>query len=257
MVIGEDALSNRTLGELFDGFLRREEIKVTAFVAVGRPSARDVLEIKPPDERIPGSNLLSLLERTGEDNPALYPAELFDVGRRLLEPDFDPVLPVVTVEEQGYRVDSLYVCDKTRPRLELRGEEAVLLNALLRERIPLSVRVNGALLVSPPGRWRTELRLEDGTTLHLRLRVDAAVEENSDGLPKSELEAHAARTLAETAQTILQKVEREGLNPYGLPLSQTAPSSNVAKAPRRLRDVRVEVFVRIVDRGSLEVHTNR
>ncbi|RKQ88473.1 hypothetical protein [Brockia lithotrophica] len=257
VVIGEDALSHRTLGELLDGFLRREEIKVTAFVAVGRPSARDVLEIKPPDERIPGSNLLSLLERTGEDNPDLYPAELFDVGRRLLEPDFDPVLPVVSVEKQGYRVDSLYVCDKARPRLELRGEEAVLLNALLRERIPLSVRVNGALLVSPPGRWRTELWLEDGTTLHLRLRVDAAVEENSDGLPKSELEARAAKTLAETAQTVLQKVGEEGLNPYGLPLSQTAPSSKVAKAPRRLRDVRVEVFVRIVDRGSLEVHTNR
>ncbi|MBT9252718.1 MAG: hypothetical protein KM296_03350 [Brockia lithotrophica] len=257
VVIGEDAFLDRTLGELLDGFFRREEIKVTAIVAVGRPTARDVLRIKPPDERIPGSNLLSLLERTGEDNPALYPAELFDVGRRLLEPDFDPVLPVVTAREQGYRIDSLYVCDKTRPRLELRGEEAVLLNALLRERIPLSVRADDALLVSPPGRWRAELRVEDKTTLHLRIWADAAVEENPDGTPKPELEARAGKALAETARIVLQKIAEEGFNPYGLPRPRTTPSPEPAGSALRFRDIRVDASVRIVDRGSLEVKTNR
>jgi len=256
VVIGEEAFKHHTLGELLDGFFRREEIKASTFMAAAQPTAHDILAIKPPDERIPGSNLSSLFERTGEDNPALYPAELYDVGRRLLEPGFDPVLPIVSAQEQGYRIDSLYVCDKTRPRLELRGEEAVILNALLFERVPLSTRVDGALLVSFPGRWHVDLTAKN-QTLHLQIRADVSIEENPRGIANHELEAHASKVLEEASRKVLKKIVDTGLNPFGIPSRadsqpQTNSSSESKNSLSHIRNIQVVATVHIVNRGNLK-----
>ncbi|MFC7686284.1 Ger(x)C family spore germination protein [Ureibacillus sp. GCM10028918] len=117
IVIGEDLLEEKT-NEIMDFLLRRPDIQMISWVAVGRPSAEEVVKMVPQGENAAYPALFNYFDDIGTESQFIVTTYLFDFRRRLKEEGIDPVLPIIEVKkkESHFEVNkSLVLMDKKAP----------------------------------------------------------------------------------------------------------------------------------------------
>ncbi|MDN4494718.1 Ger(x)C family spore germination protein [Ureibacillus aquaedulcis] len=117
IVIGEDLLAEKA-NEIMDFLLRRPDIQMISWVAVGRPSAEEVVKMVPQGENAAYPALFNYFDDIGTESQFIVTTYLFDLRRRLKEDGIDPVLPIIEVKkkESHFKVNkSMVLVDKKEP----------------------------------------------------------------------------------------------------------------------------------------------
>ncbi|MCM2532505.1 Ger(x)C family spore germination protein [Neobacillus pocheonensis] len=129
ILIGEK-VAKRDIRPLLDYFVRRPEIHKTAYLSVAAPTAYQVLQYKPKEERVAGSYLFSMFEESSSDAPYVKALTLFDAYRRETETGINIAMPVIEVQNNKILVDTIALFSKKRMKSKLNPRESELFRLL-------------------------------------------------------------------------------------------------------------------------------
>ncbi|AWB43595.1 Ger(x)C family spore germination protein [Paenibacillus sp. CAA11] len=130
MILGE-SYARRDITEAMDWAIRRRDIQLIMYCAIGRPNASEVLAVQPKTERIPSNSLFLALGKEGTESPFILSSYSFDVKRRLMERGLDPVLPIVeALSKERFVIDKVVLFSKKSSKLVLNPDETRLYNLL-------------------------------------------------------------------------------------------------------------------------------
>lgn len=208
VVLGE-GLSGKQIRHVTHWAFRRRDIQKIAWVAVGRPNAYRVLEVKPKSERIPSNSLILPFGETGTESPYIISVPLFVMERRMEEPGIDPILPVVKADGDNFQIDHAVLFGKKEAVGMLNPEEVKLLKMMHNEAKggTFSAEVNGSSFGINVDHVRSSYKIEhsnpSAVTVRVRLQVRGTMEED-------ETEKLLDRAvIAEVEKAIKEKTERQ------------------------------------------------
>ena len=131
IVFGEKLL-DEDMRVLSDFFLRRRDFQQISWVAVGKPTAEDVLKTKPASE-VSGANVLfNLFSEVGTNSSNIVSTYLFDFRRQLIEEGLDAVLPIIETDKKRKKmiVNNAFVFKDKKGKVKLNASQSELYNIL-------------------------------------------------------------------------------------------------------------------------------
>ncbi|MFC0213991.1 Ger(x)C family spore germination protein [Paenibacillus chartarius] len=126
------SLAEQDMVRPFDWFMRRRDIQMIGYVAIGEPSAAEVLAAGPPSERLPANYLFLSFDQEGTESSYIVTESISDFYRRLMEKGKDPYMPIIHVEKDTFVIKQVAVLDKSKVRVILSPEETRVFNQLVR-----------------------------------------------------------------------------------------------------------------------------
>lgn len=100
IVLGENIIE-QDMRKVVDFFIRRRDFQQISWVAVGKPSAEDILKVQPSAE-MAGSNILfNIFSGIGTESTYIVSTYLFEFRRQMIESGIDPVLPIIETNKKG------------------------------------------------------------------------------------------------------------------------------------------------------------
>lgn len=212
------------LVDLIDWFIRMETIQDIALVALAEPSAKDILSLSPPSERLPANSLFTALDGSGTTAPTIVHSPLIDVYRRLYEPGLDPYLPIVQVNgKKNFKIDRVALFDKTSLRLVLGPEETEWFNFLARStsNVTFPDVPKGYFFQVDPNRASSRFTLEktpQGTlTIVWFIDLKGSIDERQGKTvqDKDAIAAQIRKRALQKTQTLTEKLLQNHLDPLG------------------------------------------
>lgn len=98
LILGEQ-IAAKDIRHVMDWAVRRRDIQLILNFAIGRPGALEVLQVKPPSERIPSNSLILAMNGQGTESPFISRVFSYQLMRSIYENGIDPILPII--EAQG------------------------------------------------------------------------------------------------------------------------------------------------------------
>ncbi len=132
IVIGEDLIKEDKSKEILDFFLRRPDIQMISWMAVGRPSAEEIIRLVPQGETAAYPELFNYFDDNGTESQYIITTYLFDFRRNMKSAGVDPILPIIEInhEESHFEINkSIVFRDKKEP-YELNSLDTSLFNIL-------------------------------------------------------------------------------------------------------------------------------
>jgi spore germination protein KC len=131
-IIGKSLMDTNLL-QTMDWFFRRRDLQLIGYVAMGEPSAKDVLGTSVASERLPGNALMLSFDREGTESSYIVTETLSDFYRRLKERGKDPYMPIVWTDGRNYNINRVALFDKERLKLTLTPNQTRMFNELVRQ----------------------------------------------------------------------------------------------------------------------------
>lgn len=133
IVYNEKILKPELEKNLYYWFIRRRDFQEMSWVAIGKPSALEVLKLKPKTERLPSNSLFLILGKDGSESTYVISEFLFDFKKRFSEKGIDPLLPIIEVKKNLFEIDKVGLLDKKGLKLKFNPKETMMLNFFLNE----------------------------------------------------------------------------------------------------------------------------
>lgn len=229
-LLGEQLVNDHYI-DAIDWVTRRRDIQNIAYLAVGKPDAKTIVEMNPPTERFPGNTLFLQLGKDGTESSYIVPTYIFDFIRKVQEHGIDPVLPVMQKEKEEYIISKLALLDKTKFVTLLNPNETEIYNQLSHQmtKSTVTATIKGETLVlsvsSIKSRYRIVKQADGSHLLKLVVRIEGIFEEAPFGVYTSDWtkleKAFNAQYEAE-ANHLLTKLQRQGIDPMGFGLRYRA-----------------------------------
>lgn len=118
IVVGEDLVKSEKSKEITDFLLRRPDIQMISWIAVGRPSAEKIIKMVPQGETAAYPELFNYFDDNGTESQYIVTTYLFKLRRSMEEEGIDAVLPIIEIndEDSHFEVNkSMIVRDKKEP----------------------------------------------------------------------------------------------------------------------------------------------
>lgn len=141
IVYNEKVLKPDLEANLYYWFIRRRDFQEMSWVAIGKPSALEVLKVKPKTERLPSNSLFLILGKDGSESSYVISEFLFDFKKRFSEKGFDPLLPIIEVKRNLFEIDKVGLLDKKGLKLQFNPKETMILNFFLNEEPKTALKV--------------------------------------------------------------------------------------------------------------------
>jgi len=227
-----DGLAGEPWLKTLDWFFRRRDVQNVAYVAVARPTAKEVLRLHPDYERIPANAFLLSFGSEGTESPYIVSTYLFDMHRNLFERGVDPVVSIVeALGRNQYEIRDSYVVNESGGKLELNAVETGLFNIFLMRSERSTLVVDDGLGM-PFAMTADEIHLDyrfdmnpNRPAIVIRGDVYAQMEEASERVEPQRLadfERRAERHINEKMIQLLVKLQRNGFDPFGFGLRYRA-----------------------------------
>ncbi|TVX98978.1 Ger(x)C family spore germination protein [Paenibacillus cremeus] len=224
LIIGE-SLAKEDVRAPIDFFIRRRDIQEIAFVAVGSPSAADILEVNPKSEILPANALFLSFEEVATESPFIVTEYLFDFYRRMTEKGLDPYMPIIKTENNLYNINQVGVFDKQKMRAILTPEETRAFKQLLRKFAKSNVsarskKVDFSLSIE---QFKSNFMFDakDEKKLQIKIKMRGIAEQSNAPLFQadwSEYEKLVGSAARERFLAVLQTLQKNKVDPLGLGL---------------------------------------
>lgn len=232
IILGRTLIENRDLMEVMDWFERRRDIQRIAYVAVGAPTAKEVLAVKPKGERLPANSLFLTFGHIGTETPHILTEYLFMLRRSLHENGIDSVLPYVELMKQDkntfYDIKRTVVFYHGRARLLLGPEQSKFFTMLVR-------RVNKTGVdISYKGK-NIHITLDDidikydvekhPLKLIVKGNIKGLVEESEETIQDHEIkqiEQATVKAISKAYEDLIQTLQENKVDPIGYGLKYRA-----------------------------------
>lgn len=225
-----EAYAKQGIEKMQDWSIRRRDIQMILFPAVGKPTAEAVLGVQPPPERIAGNALFLALSEEGTASPYIAKTYSFDLGRRMREKGLDPFLPVI--EAQGgttLLVNKVALMDKKKVIRILPPEETKLFNLLTNHAVSSNyeVMLDDALyemnIPRSKAKYKIVTSLPGKEVIRFKVNMEAVIEQKEDREEISrhiqkQLEQEMNKKLSRELTGMLEKIRSTGTDPIGFGL---------------------------------------
>ncbi|PTY79367.1 spore gernimation protein GerC [Heyndrickxia sporothermodurans] len=224
ILFGQDLLLKKLPIEINYWFARRRDIQQIAWVGVGKPSALDVLQVRPKSEQLPSDALFLALGKDGSETPYIIPPFYYDYKKRLTEKGLDPMLPIIEAKDSLFTINTMALMNKKKMKTILTPEETKFLNFMLNKEEKSVLKVNKGKdmiiietqkvktkykIITPPGK-QPYIRVK----LKVRGRIEEAIKAvHNDKLTNYENESE--KMLNKGMEKLLIKMQKEGVDPIG------------------------------------------
>ncbi|TLS52287.1 hypothetical protein FE782_09940 [Paenibacillus antri] len=235
MIFIGESLAKKELKPTLDWFFRRRDIQKIAFVAVARPDAATVQDIKPSFEKIPSNSYFLAFGDEGTESPYIITEYIFDLHRRLHERGIDPVVPIVESTEKRFDISRAYVVTMKGAALELGPQETGMFSMLLHraERATLSViqEENVFTVNADEIQLKYKLQTSGKPRVIVTGKVLSTLESSSESVEPKELgkyERAVEKQINEEVLAMLKKFQAASVDPLGIGLRYRATHFNNA-----------------------------
>lgn len=227
IVFGEELAKEKGHAGIHYWFVRRRDIQSVAWVAIGEPTALEVLKVKPKSENIPSNSLFLTLGKDGSETPYVMSEFLFDYKFRLIEKGIDPMLPIIEAKKDYLQVNKIALFNKSHMIMSLAPEEAKMINFLRkREEKSANKFTRGkTIFVIDTHKAKTKYKIHTpkGKTPYIKLKVsmEGSVEETTRRIPNSALskyEKTAEKVVSKEIENLLLKIQKANIDPIGFGL---------------------------------------
>jgi spore germination protein KC len=229
VVFGEDFVKNNDMREVMDWFLRRRDIQRIAWVGIGRPSAEEILNVKPKFERLPSNALLLAFGETGTESSMIVSEKLFDFWKRLHERGLDPILSIIEKSPEGtFSINQAAVLDKRSAKIVLDKDETKIWNMLSNRKQKADIQVkmpDKEFFYLSVDEVKTEYRLRTAANqkpyAEVNIDLEGIVEESGGHFSRNDItenKARAEESFKKEALHLLKKLQKAEVDPFGLGL---------------------------------------
>lgn len=227
VVYNEELLKTKLNPNLYYWFIRRRDFQETSWVAIGKPSALEVLKVKPKSERLPSNALFLSLGRDGTETSYVIPEFLFDFKKRFNEKGLDPLIPIIIAKKDIFEINTVALLDKKRLKLNLQPIETMILNFFLTENPKTALKVENGdqsfVIDTQAVKAKYKLITENQKQPYIKVdfSIDGRIEEalfsvNNKDLDKYEKTANEYVKMQVNA--ILVKMQKADIDPIGFGL---------------------------------------
>ncbi|MDF9840036.1 MULTISPECIES: Ger(x)C family spore germination protein [unclassified Paenibacillus] len=226
IVIGEE-LAGRDIRHILDWAVRRRDVQLILNFAIGRPAALDVLQVKPPSERIPSNSLIMAMSGEGTESPFIASVYSYQLMRDMYEQGKDPILPIIEADSKTqFEIDKVALFDKQKVQLVLNPEETRLFNLLarpdLKTNFPAKVDESEFQYYteSSTSTYKITTASPGAPVIRYKIKIKGIVEENST----QELITHTllgkiseagGEELKQSVEALLEKIRDKRVDPFG------------------------------------------
>ncbi|WP_164545530.1 Ger(x)C family spore germination protein [Paenibacillus albus] len=258
LLFGDELVKKDFRGPL-NWLSRRRDIQNVAFVAIGKPDAKTIIEIEPPNERLPGNAIFLMFGNDGSESSYTIFEYFFDFVRRTGELGMDPILPIMRKEKNGYVVTRLGLLNKSKLVAVLNPQETEMYNQIRNEYKKSTVAAtfdgqNMVMSVDSISSRSKIIRTSEGWVLRLKLNIRGIFEEAPIGVYDqswTKLEQTFNTQVEQEAKSLLEKAQQAGVDPFGFGLKFRATHAGTAKTwsdwqsiyPRLKFDVQAKVVI--------------
>lgn len=226
VVLGEK-IAAKDIRHVVDWAVRRRDIQLILNFAVGRPGALEVLQVKPPSERIPSNSLILAMSGQGTESPFISSVYSYQLMRSIYEKGIDPILPIIEVpEENQFLIDKIALLDKNKIKLVLSPDETRLFNLLSRSDLQTNfpAHIGSGMYQyyteSSSSSYRIVTPPDGEPYIRYTIKIRAILEENSteDMITHQMLKKISeagAEELREAVTALLVKIRDSGMDPLG------------------------------------------
>ncbi|WP_405104962.1 Ger(x)C family spore germination protein [Paenibacillus sp. FSL K6-1217] len=226
IILGE-RIAAKDIWQVTDWAVRRRDIQSILNFAVGRPGALEVLQVKPPSERIPSNSLILAMSGQGTESPFISSVYSYQLMRSIYENGIDPILPIIEAQgKEQFLINKIALLDKNKIRLVLTPDETRLFNLLSRSnlRTNFPAHIGSGMYEyyteSSSSGYKIVVPREGEPYIRYTIKIRAILEENSTEemithhMLKKIGEAGAAE-LSSAVQALLVKIRESGMDPMG------------------------------------------
>jgi Ger(x)C family germination protein len=226
LILGEQVAA-KDIRHVVDWAVRRRDIQLILNFAVGKPGALEVLQVKPPSERIPSNSLILAMSGQGTESPFISSVYSYQLMRSIYENGIDPILPIIEAQgKEQFLIDKIALLDKNRIKLVLSPDETRLFNLLSRSnlRTNFPAHIGDGMYQyyteSSSSSYRILTPQGEEPSIHYKIKIKAILEENStqDMITHHMLQKIAAAGEAELSKSVtalLVKIQQNDMDPLG------------------------------------------
>jgi spore germination protein KC len=227
IVYNEEVMKANLDPNLYYWFIRRRDFQEMSWVAIGKPSALEVLKVKPKSERLPSNALFLAFGRDGTETAYIIPEFLFDFKKRFGERGLDPMLPIIQAKKDIFEINSVALLDKNRLKLKLQSKETMILNLFLTDSPKTALKINDGeesfVIDTQAVKTKYKLITENQKQPYIKvdLSVDGRIEEARFDVSNRDLnkyEKAANGYLSKQVKAVLVKMQKENVDPIGFGL---------------------------------------
>ncbi|MCD1257990.1 Ger(x)C family spore germination protein [Paenibacillus athensensis] len=226
IVLGKNIIKH-DLRDTMDWLIRRRDIQMIAWMAVGDPSAEAVLKLNTRSERLAGNALMLSFGRTGVESGYIVSQYLFDFYRKMRELGLDPVLPIVQATKSGYSINTAVVFNYHNAQMYLTKDETRIFNVTFGSvsKVEVEAPMGDEHIYASIDKVKTSFKVHtpSGEKPYARLTIhtDGLLEESTvptSPLKLGEYEQVIRQTGEKRIIELLQKFQKAGLDPLGFGL---------------------------------------
>lgn len=226
IILGE-RIAAKDIRHVTDWAVRRRDIQSILNFAVGRPGALEVLQVKPPSERIPSNSLILAMSGQGTESPFISSVYSYQLMRNIYENGIDPILPIIEAQgKEQFLIDKIALLDKSKIKLVLSPNETRLFNLLSRSnlRTNFPAHIGSGMYQyyteSSSSSYRIVTNRDEEPYIRYTIKIRAILEENST----EEMITHhmlkkigkaGAAELGGAVKALLVKIRDSGMDPLG------------------------------------------
>ncbi len=231
IILGEDYEGGDFLTTL-DWCVRRRDIQQIANVAIGRPTAKQLLEKKLAYETLPSNSLLIALDGSAVESNYITSVYLFELYRNIKELGIDPILPIIEVKENYFTINQVALLEKDgqlKIKTLLSPEETRIFNLIDKAKAKTSIHVNSKELgcdfvinvEDAKKSYKITTTDEGDLLLSFDLKISGIMEESlieDGGTHLQKCDQQASEFIKNDVVLLLEKMQKERLDPLGFGL---------------------------------------
>lgn len=227
IIYNQDVLKPKMAPNLYYWFVRRRDIQEVSWVAIGNPSALDVLKVKPKTERLPSNALFLALGRDGSETPYIISEFLFDFKKRFSEKGLDPLLPIIEAKKDLFEINKVGLLDKKQLKVTLKPEETKILNFFLNDESKSAIKIDNEdkKFIIDTAKVKTKYKIITSNQKQPYIKVDVIIngriEEALFSIKNNDLSKYeniASKELNKSFQKVLEKMRDTNVDPIGFGL---------------------------------------
>lgn len=227
LILSDAVVRKRMAPHLFYWPSRRRDFQEIAWVAIGKPTALDVLKAKPKAEQVPSNDIFLSFGKEGSETPYVIPEFLFDFKKRFTEKGLDPLLPIIETKNNIIEVNTVGLFNKKKLIVSLTPEETKMLNFLLNMEVKSAIKVdrgkNYFLIDTQKVKTKYKFKLDgqNRPVIDVKVKATGRIEEALFKLQNKQLavyEKKAEESLTVEIKNILMKMQKAKVDPIGFGL---------------------------------------
>ncbi|MBM7609653.1 spore germination protein KC [Lysinibacillus composti] len=270
IVIGEELLNANKSKEIMDFLLRRPDIQMISWLAIGRPSAEEIIKMVPQSETAAYPALFNYFDHNGTDSPYIVTTYLFDFRRKMLETGIDPILPLIEInkEEEHFEVNKSYVLAHDKKPHELSSLDTLIFNMMTRNLDVADLVINEdnqhfiAKIDNINSKYKVKVDAQHQVKLNIDIELFGYISESKDTISNQQLPQYSKMVEAETREKFSDffiKMLNVGYDPIGFGLAYKSKTlHNKRMSPNEWNEayknskVNIKVMAGIKSTGSIQ-----